>query len=144
MPSTSSGRPGRRAVRHDRHGRRGRSLVTGPFLPPLGGRVDHFEQVVAGAAEFLKREWPDELRSVRYEIGPMPMPGIDVDGAARWWVSEQERRIVLYRLPIQRFARLHRNDDHHRRMNIEGAVFEATAEYLGRDPWDLGIDDFGH
>ena len=30
----------------------------------------------------------------------------------------------------------------HRRMMIEGAVFRAAAQYLGKDPWDLGPDRF--
>ena len=49
---------------------------------------------------------------------------------------------MLYRLPIERLARLHRNDELHRRMAIEACVFRASAEYLGRDPWDLGRDHF--
>jgi len=27
-------------------------------------------------------------------------------------------------------------------MMIEGAVFRAAAQYLGKDPWDLGPDRF--
>ena len=54
----------------------------------------------------------------------------------------EHQLIVLYRLPIERLSHLHREDELHRRMMIEGAVFRAAAEYLDRDPWDLGPERF--
>lgn len=130
----------RRATRHGRHGREGRSPVVRPPLPPLDTRFDRFDLTVGGAAEFLRSAWP-ELTEVRYEIGTMPdEPG--ENGIPRWWTSTAEKRIVLYRLPIERLSRLHRADELHRRMVIESCVFRASAEYLGRDPWDLGPDRF--
>jgi hypothetical protein len=48
-------------------------------------------------------------------------PASDEDGIPRWTVSTEERRIVLYRLPIERLGSLHREDELHRRMAIEGA-----------------------
>jgi hypothetical protein len=95
---------------------------------------------VGSAAEFLRSAW-EELREVRFEMADMP-PATDADGIPRWTVLPAERRIVLYRLPIERLGHLHRDDDAHRRMMIESCVFRAAAEYLGRDPWDLGPDRF--
>ncbi|QEW01548.1 metallopeptidase family protein [Microbacterium caowuchunii] len=95
---------------------------------------------VGSAAEFLRSAW-EELREVRFEMADMP-PTTDADGIPRWTVLPAERRIVLYRLPIERLGHLHRDDDAHRRMMIESCVFRAAAEYLGRDPWDLGPDRF--
>ncbi|WP_411722072.1 metallopeptidase family protein [Mycetocola sp.] len=132
----------RRAVRHDRHGRSERSAATGPHLDPLKNRIDTFDMTVAAAADFLRSAWPDDLANVRYEVGAMPL-GILPDGTVpRWWTSASERRIVLYRLPIQRMSKLHRDDELHQRMMIESCVFRATAELIGKDPWDLGPDRF--
>ena len=130
----------RRPARHGRHGREGRSPVVRPPLPPLDTRVDRFDLAVATAAEFLRSAWP-ELRDVRFEVADMP-PAADAEGIPRWKVLADERRIILYRLPIERLSHLHRNDDLHRRMMVESCVFRAAAEYLDRDPWVLGPERF--
>ncbi|MCX6501887.1 MAG: metallopeptidase family protein [Microbacterium sp.] len=132
--------PPARPSRHGRHGREGRSAVVRPPLPPLETRVDRFDLAVSSAAEFLRGAWAD-LREVRFEIADMP-PAADADGIPRWTVFSEEKRIVLYRLPIERLSHLHRNDEMHRRMMIESCVFRAAAEYLDRDPWDLGPERF--
>jgi hypothetical protein len=111
-----------------------------PPLPPLETRSERFDLSVGTAAEFLRSAWP-ELREVRFEVAGMPTAS-DEDGIPRWRVFAEEKRIVLYRLPIERLNRLHRNDDLHRRMMVESCVFRAAAEYLDRDPWDLGPDRF--
>ena len=130
----------RRGSRHGRHGREGRSAVVRPPLPPLDTRVDRFDLSVGTAAEFLRSAWP-ELREVSFEIADMPTT-TDDDGIPRWTVLSDAKRIIIYRLPIERLSHLHRNDDFHRRMMIEGCVFRAAAEYLDRDPWDLGPERF--
>ncbi|GAA2984387.1 hypothetical protein JOD63_001930 [Microbacterium terrae] len=136
----SAAHPARRPARHGRHGREGRSPVVRPPLPPLDTRVERFDLAVGSAAEFLRSAW-EELREVRFEVADMPAM-TDADGIPRWTVLRDERRIILYRLPIERLAHLHRDDDLHRRMLIEGSVFRAAAEYLERDPWDLGPERF--
>jgi hypothetical protein len=138
VKSAEPARP--RASRHGRHGREGRSPVVRPPLPPLDTRVDRFDLAVGTAAEFLRSAWED-LRDVSFEIADMP-PATDEDGIPRWTVLSDEKRIILYRLPIERLSHLHRDDDLHRRMLIEGSVFRAAAEYLDRDPWDLGPERF--
>lgn len=132
--------PAPRRSRHGRHGREGRSPVVRPPLPPLDTRVDRFDLAVGTAAEFLRSAW-SELRDVSFEIADMP-PATDEDGIPRWAVLREARRIILYRLPIERLSHLHRDDDLHRRMMIESCVFRAAAEYLDRDPWDLGPERF--
>jgi hypothetical protein len=120
-----------------------RSSATGPHLPPLNNRIDLFEVTVATTADYLRGAWPEELADVRYEIAAMPRTaGGPSETVPRWTTLPAERRIVLYRLPIQRMSRLHRNDELHRRMMIESCVFRATAELLGKDPWDLGPERF--
>ena len=72
-----------------------------------------------------------------------PTPGVpDDDGIPRWLVDRAAKRIVLFRIPIERLSHLHRNDDLHRRVEVEGCVFRAAAEYMNRDPWDLGSERF--
>jgi hypothetical protein len=95
---------------------------------------------VGTAAEFLRSAWP-ELRDVSFEVGDMPLE-TDADGIPRWVVLSSQKRIILYRLPIERLSHLHRDDELHRRMMIESCVFRAAAEYLDKDPWDLGPERF--
>lgn len=134
----------RRPARHGRHGREGRSPIVRPPLPPLETRMDRFDLSVGSAAEFLRSAWP-ELRDVSFEVGDMP-PASDEDGIPRWQVLTDEKRIILYRLPIERLHHPHNHGHHddemHRRVMVEGSVFRAAAEYLDRDPWDLGPDRF--
>lgn len=135
-----SARPGWR----DRHGRGIRAAVTGPHLPLLRSRIDSFDMSVASTAEYLKDLWPDELADVSFEVAGMPSalganPAVD-----RWRVLVNERRVILYRLPIERLSRLHRYDELHRRMMVESCVFRAVAELLGKDPWDLAPERFRH
>ena len=129
-----------RPSRHGRHGRENRSPVVRPPLPPLDTRAERFELTVGTAAEFLRSAW-DELRDVSFEIGIMP-PLAEDAGIPRWRVLREEKRIILFRVPIERLSHLHRDDELRRRMVIEGCVFRAAAEYLDRDPWDLGPERF--
>jgi hypothetical protein len=121
-----------------------RSAVTGPHLPLLHTRADLFDLTVASTAEYLKDIWPDELAAVSFEVAGLPSGVAPAGGIDRWKVIVPERRVILYRLPIERLARLHRNDELHRRMLIESCVFRAVAELLGKDPWDLAPERFRH
>lgn len=135
-----SARPGWR----DRHGRGIRAAVTGPHLPLLRSRADLFDMTVASTAEYLRDMWPDELDSVTFEVAVLPAAVVGSAGLNRWQVLPEERRIRLFRLPIERMSRLHRYDELHKRMMIESCVFRAVAELLGKDPWDLAPDRFRH
>lgn len=128
----------RRGARHGRHGRLGRSEVVRPPLPPLDGRVDRFDLTIGAAVEFLRGTWP-ELQEVRFEIGALPA-NADADGIPRWHVDQAGRRIVLFRIPIERLLPPGHDDGIHRRIAIESAVFRAAAEYVGKDPWEFGPD----
>lgn len=131
-------------VWRNRHGRSARGSVTGPHLPMLYNRIDLFEVAVASTADYLKGLWPDELSDVHFDVAASPVGPVDPDGVERWHVDPHGRRITLYRVPIQRLAKLHRNDDAHRRMYVESCVFRAVAELLGKDPWDLAPERFRH
>lgn len=128
----------------DRHGRGIRSSATGPYLPPLRTRIDLFDMTVASTVEYLRGVWPEELADVTFLIAAGPaavLTGVDV-GVERWNVSALDRRIVFYRLPIQRLSRAHLNDEMNQRMVIESCVFRGIAELLGKDPWDIAPDRF--
>lgn len=136
--------PMKRGRGRDRHGRGIRSSATGPYLPPLRTRIDMFDMTVASTVEYLRGVWPDELSDVHFEIAAGPgtvVPGVGVE---RWSVNTLERRVVFYRLPIQRLTHLHRDDEMHQRMVIESCVFRGIAELMGKDPWDLAPDRFRH
>ena len=137
---SASVRPGWR----DRHGRGIRSALTGPHLPLLRSRADIFDETVASTAEYLKDLWPDQLDGVSFEVAAMPAQLGESPAVDRWRVIVAERRVILYRLPIERLSRLHRYDDMHKRMMIESCVFRAVAELLGKDPWDLAPDRYRH
>jgi hypothetical protein len=130
--------------RSNRHGRGARGPVTGPHLPLLQGRVDLFELTVATTADYLKGLWPVELAGVRFEVAAAPAAALGSEEVERWQVDAYERRVVLFRVPIERLSKLHRNDDLHRRLLVESCVFRAVAELIGRDPWELAPDRFRH
>ena len=119
-----------------------RSPVTGPHLPVLRNRIDLFDSTVASTVEYLRGIWPNELGQVHFEIGAYPDGAVGDSGVERWRVDRGRNRVVLYRLPIQRLSKLHRNDELHKRMMIESCVFRAVAELLDRDPWELAPGGF--
>lgn len=79
--------------------------------------------------------WP-ELRDVRIDVAAMPAHE-DEDGMPRWQVDTAGRRIILYRVPIERLLEPGHDDDAHRRIAVEGAVFRAAAKFVGREPWEM-------
>jgi len=140
----STHRVSARLGRRDRHGRGMRSAVTGPQLPMLRTRLDFFDSCVGTAVEYVQDEWSDELAGVRFEVASVPSGEPGPLGVDRWRVNVRERRIVLYRLPIERLAHLHKDDEWHRRSFIESCVFRAVAELLSKDPWDIAPERYRH
>lgn len=133
--------PAPRGGFRNRHGRGLRSSVTGPHLPVLRTRAETFEGAVAEAADYLKGLWPDDLADVSFEIAGIPR-AISSGGFDRWSVDHAARRVVLYRLPIERLTHAHAEDESHQRVHVESCVLRAVAELLGRDPWDIAPDRF--
>lgn len=81
---------------------------------------------------------------MRFDVASFPPGAAGPDGVDRWRVDPRARRVVLYRVPIERLAHLHRDDDWHRRSYIESCVFRAVAELLGKDPWDIAPERYRH
>lgn len=95
-------------------------------------------------AEYLVDLWPAELANLQLDVAPMPDQPSTVKGVARWRVEPERHRVVLFRIPIERMSRLHREDDWHRRLMVESCVFRAVGELIGKDPWELAPDRFRH
>lgn len=119
-----------------------RSSVAGPKLPRLRTRIDDFENAISSTVDYLHGLWTEELEDLRIEVADLPIDTKSNERLPRWSTFPSQKRIVFYRLPIERLSRLHRNDDPHRRMFVEGIVFQAVAELIGKDPWELAPDRF--
>ena len=100
-----------------------------------------FKHVVSETCRFLKDEWPDELRGLRWRIEDLPTD-LDDDKLARWNVEPTKMQITIYRVPIQRQTHVRRPDALDERFHIEQFVFMAVGELLGKDPWDLMPERF--
>lgn len=142
MPRSRAHSPLPAPTWRNRHGHGVRGPITGPHLPLLHSRIESFDVAVAWTAEYLKGLWPDELLDVRFEVVAAPASALGSSDVERWSVDQLGRSIVFYRVPIQRLSKLHRDDEIHRRLLVEGCVFRAVAEFLDRDPWDLAPERF--
>lgn len=131
-----------RGLSRGRHGRGLRSSVAGPFLPMLTGRELRFEQHVLDAMAYLRSVDPERLAGVRIDVANMPDSAQHDDGIDRWHIVPPNR-IVLFRVPIDRLAKLHCSDPVHYRALIERTVLLAVSDLLDIDPWELVSGDFG-
>jgi hypothetical protein len=55
----------------------------------------------------------------------------------RWRVDRDTNTVVIYRIPTERFGTHSRQGVIEERLKVEEQVFEAIAELLDIDPWDL-------
>ena len=113
--------------------------LLGPIAGPRIRRGDEFGHIVQSTLDYLKTQWPTELATVGISVHSMPPASPSHASFARWRVFPEHRAIWIYRVPIERLTKLHRNDAWHRRMLIESVVFAAVAELLGTDPHSLGF-----
>jgi hypothetical protein len=127
-----------RAARH----RDPSSSLLGPIAGPRISRGDEFSHIVQATLDYLTTQWPTELASVRIEVHSMPHSGLVGGPIPRWSIFRERRMIWLYRVPIERLSRLHKNDAWHKRVLVESHVFSAVAELLGTDPWQLAPERF--
>lgn len=110
----------------------------------LTGRIPRFEQTVAETMDYLRGRAPEQLAGVRVDAAGMPPDVAHPEAGIERWRVEAPHRIILYRVPIDRLAKLHCSDPVHYRMHVERILLEAIGELLGEDPWDLlpDHDDF--
>jgi hypothetical protein len=120
-----------------RHGRAPRSDARGVAAVDTGGRNGFFMAVAKDVINYLCDVQADLMKGVRVEMGLLPL-GELADGQPRLWsIDKTENRVVLYRVAIERMAKLHRNDEWHRRNHIESVTISAIAELLDIDPYDF-------
>ena len=73
------------------------------------------------------RAWSSRSRTCRDRPGvPESMP--------RWRVEHDERRVTVYRIPVERLARSPEKDDVERRIVVETAVFRRSPSCSTRTP----------
>ena len=112
------------------------------MTPGLVSHNDDVAFIVQSTLAYLTKQWPSELAGVSATIAGMPSTPASGKTVPRWSIDKNNRTIVLYRYPMERFAKLHINDAWHRRVAIESTVFAAVAELLGTDPWGLAPGRF--
>ena len=117
------------------------SHLLGPRALPRIRRGDEFTHVVAATVSYLKGQWPEELATLRVDVVGMPHES-EPTRIPRWSLNRANRTIRIYRHPIERLGKLHRNDRWHKRVMIESVVFSAVAEMLGTAPWQLAPERF--
>lgn len=120
-----------------RHGRQLRSDVRGIAAIGNGGRNTSFAEIAKDVVNYLCDAQPTLMHDIQVEMTLLPSAE-RADGVPRRWTAlRSERRVILYRLPIERGSKLHRQDDWHRRNNIETTVIEAIADLIDIDPYEL-------
>ena len=117
------------------------SHLLGPLALSRIRRGDEFAHVVAATVSYLKGQWPQDLKTLRVDVVGMPHD-MQSTKVPRFSLNRQARTIRIYRHPIERLTKLHKQDRWHKRVIIESVVFSAVAELLGTDPWQLAPERF--
>ena len=120
-----------------RHGRAPRNDARGIRALRRGGRNTFFIDSAKELINYLCDVQPELMNGVRVDMALLPFGDL-ADGKTRLWsVLPGEKRVILYRVPVERLAKLHRVDAWHKRNNIETVIIEAIAELLEVDPYDF-------
>jgi hypothetical protein len=127
----------------DRHGRGIRHSLSGAQYKTGGSSLDSFASIVNSTCEYLKERWPEELGDLKCRIMDAPVLGVNSKFVKRWSVRAESKTIIIYRLPILRLNQNQAANSNEERVRIEHHVFEAAAELIGKEPWELifGDDD---
>jgi hypothetical protein len=129
--------PRSRASYRDRHDRGIRRPILSKLFKFGQTRSHSFEQYVETAVEYLKGIWIDELSGVSWKVLDAPAISDNSTDVPRWRVDRDSKVIVIYRIPTERFGNHSRQSVVEERLKVEEQVFEAVAELLDVDPWDL-------
>jgi hypothetical protein len=68
-----------------------------------------------------------------------PVLGANSTYVKRWSTRKETMTVILYRLPILRLG--NSPSPIEERLKIEHHVFEAAADLIGKEPWDLIFGD---
>ncbi len=123
------------STRRDRHGR---STYRAPLVSERTANrsgMTEFEQVVSTACEYLRREWPTELKHLNWQVQDAPELAADDKEVARYSINAETMTVTIYRIPLLRLTHNRRTDYVDERIHIEQEVFSAVAELMGREPW---------
>jgi hypothetical protein len=126
-----------RNLNRDRHGRGIRRPLLSKLFKHGQTRSHSFEQYVSTAMDYLKGLWSEELKGVRWKVIDAPNLSEYSSEVPRWRVDAEKKLIVIYRIPTERFGSHSRSAAIDERIKVEEQVFEAVAELIEIDPWDL-------
>lgn len=140
---TPSTRPARR------HGRRSiRSSPAGALLVNPNHPVLKFRNWSASVLDYLRMRLGSEIDGIDIGFITSPIRKIPTTRHTHqtptYELDRQQRTIIMYRAPIQRFRGLHVHDEDHRRMYVEHCIYTAICDYLEVAPWELLPGEFEH
>ena len=133
MAKTPRSRDGYR----DRHERGIRRPILSKLFKFGQTRSHGFEQYVETAVEYLKGIWEEDLEGLSWKVLDAPPISDYSTEIPRWQVDKDTNTVVIYRIPTERFGAHSRQGAIEERLKVEEQVFEAIAELLDIDPWDL-------
>jgi hypothetical protein len=133
MAKTPRSRDGYR----DRHERGIRRPILSKLFKFGQTRSHGFEQYVETAVEYLKGIWEEDLAGLSWKVLDAPSISEYTSEVPRWRVDRETNTVVIYRIPTERFGTHSRQGAIEERLKVEEQVFEAIAELLDIDPWDL-------
>jgi hypothetical protein len=125
----------------DRHGRGVRHSLSGALYKTGGTGFDSFASIVNATCEYLKERWPNELGNLKHQVVDAPIIGPNSQFVRRWAVRPESNMIIIYRLPILRLSHKETVNATEERIRIEHHIFEAAAELIGKEPWELIFGD---
>lgn len=137
-----SPKPLARGNQRDRHDRGIRRPLLSKLFKHGQSRNHSFEQYVSNAMDYLKGLWPEELEGVRWKILDAPAISGYSQQVPRYRVDKDQKLIIIFRIPTERFGSHKRAGALDERIKVEHQVFEAVAEMIDVDPWDLVPDYF--
>jgi hypothetical protein len=133
MAKTPRSRDGYR----DRHERGIRRPILSKLFKFGQTRSHGFEQYVETAVEYLRGIWEEDLEGLSWKVLDAPSISEYTTEIPRWRVDKETNTVVIYRIPTERFGAHSRQGAIEERLKVEEQVFEAIAELLDIDPWDL-------
>jgi hypothetical protein len=133
MAKTPRSRDGYR----DRHERGIRRPLLSKLFKFGQTRSHGFEQYVETAVDYLKGIWEEDLAGLSWKVLDAPPVTQHSTEVPRWRVDKDSKTVVIYRIPTERFGAHSRQGVIEERIKVEEQVFEAIAELLDIDPWDL-------
>jgi hypothetical protein len=129
-----------RSAHRDRHDRGMRRPLLSKLFKFGQTRSHGFEQYVETAMEYLKGIWAEDLEGLTWSINSEPSASESEIDIPRWKVDRDGNHITIYRIPTERFGSHSRKSALEERLKVEQQVFEAIADLLDIDPWDLVPD----